>query len=237
MKKRLQTILSHAGVSSRRHAAEFIEDGRIKVDGRTVTEKGLKLDPEKHEILVDDRPIRAGEKRYYFLLNKPRGVISTVKDTHGRRKVTDFFKDLEARVYPIGRLDKDTTGIILVTNDGELTHRLSHPRFEIEKEYIVTINGDISPDEITRLERGVEIDERRTSPCIVKVVEKSAKNAVLSVKIHEGRKRQVRRMFRAVGRRVIAIDRVKYAGLTLDGLKRGRFRQLSEEEVAKLRAI
>ena len=134
MSKRLQTVLAHAGVASRRHAAELIESGSVKVNGKTVTEKGYRVDPDVHEILVDGRPIRKEEKKVYFLFHKPRDVISTVSDTHGRKKVTDFFKHVKARLYPVGRLDKDTTGLLLITNDGQVTHKLAHPSFEIDKE-------------------------------------------------------------------------------------------------------
>jgi len=234
MKKRLQTILSAAGAASRRSAAELIESGRVKVDGRPVLEKGFKLDPAKHKILVDSRPLPEKEKKYYFLLNKPRGVISTAKDTHNRRKVTDFFKRIKGRLYPVGRLDKDTTGIILLTNDGELTHRLTHPRFEVDKEYTVKINGGVSPRRISELGRGIDIDGKATSPCKIRIIRKDGEDTILKIKIHEGRKRQVRRMFEAIGRRVIELDRVKYAGLELGRLRRGEFRRLSRKEIERL---
>ncbi len=204
------------------------------MDGRPVLEKGLKLDPAKHKILVDSRPLPKKGKKYYFLLNKPIGVISTAKDTHNRRKVTDFLKHVKARLYPVGRLDKDTTGVIIITNDGKLTHRLTHPRFEVEKEYTVKIEGGISQRGISELERGVDIDGKATSPCKIRFMRKDGKDTILRIKIHEGRKRQVRRMFEAKGKRVIELDRVKYAGLTLGRLKRGEYRELLKTEVEKL---
>jgi len=236
VKKRLQTILAHAGVASRRRAAELIESGSVKVDGLTVMEKGLRLDPEEHHILVDGRPLRK-EKKYYFLLNKPKGVISTVRDTHGRKKVTDLFKDVDARLYPIGRLDRNTTGIILITNDGDLAHRLSHPSFSVDKEYRVTVKGAIAPEKIRVLSKGIEIEGKKTSPCSVGILRKTDEKTVLSVKIHEGRKRQIRRMFESVGKRVTELDRVGYAGLGLGRLERGDYRPLTKKEVDKLKRL
>ncbi|MGB2601181.1 MAG: pseudouridine synthase, partial [Candidatus Omnitrophota bacterium] len=156
MKKRLQNVLAHAGIASRRRAAQLIENGKVKVDGKVVTEKGHRIDPEEHKILIDGRPLPKEEKKYYFLFNKPENVISTVSDTHDRKKVTDYFKKIKARLYPVGRLDKDTTGLLVVTNDGTLTHRLAHPSFEIEKEYRVTITGYLSQKDSKRLERGID---------------------------------------------------------------------------------
>ncbi|RKY43161.1 MAG: pseudouridine synthase [Candidatus Makaraimicrobium thalassicum] len=233
--KRLQSILAHAGVASRRHAAEFIANGRVKVDGRSVTEKGLRIDPAKHEILVDGRALPKEEKKYYFLFNKPGNVISTVRDTHGRKKVTDYFKEINARLYPVGRLDKDTTGALIMTNDGKLAHRLAHPGFEIEKEYRVTVSRCVSRDDIRKIGKGIEVEGKITAPCEIKLVKKDLKAAVYRVKLHEGRKRQVRRMFEAAGAVVTGLKRSRYAGLTLRGLKQGEFRPLTEKEVARLR--
>jgi 23S rRNA pseudouridine2605 synthase len=235
MKKRLQTVLAHAGVASRRHAAQLIESGKVKVDGLAITEKGFKVDPVGHEILVNGRPIPAEEKKYYFLFYKPKGIISTVSDTHGRKKVTDFFKNISARLYPVGRLDKDTTGILILTNDGELTHRLAHPRFEIEKEYRVKVAPCITGDDIRKIEHGIALEGKLTSGCEIKVERKNQKEAICRIKLHEGRKRQVRRMFEAVGVKVMELKRTGYAGLTLKGLKEGEFRELTKKEVERLR--
>lgn len=236
-KKRLQTVLAHAGVASRRHAAELIEKGKVKVDGRQVTERGYRIDPDEHEILVNGCLIPGEEKKYYFLFHKPGNVISTARDTHDREKVTDFFKKVNARLYPVGRLDKDTTGILIVTNDGELTHRLSHPSFEIEKEYTVTVEPYPSRDDIRRIERGIMIDGSATAPCEIKLLRKKGKSAVYRVKLHEGRKRQIKRMFEAAGARVAGLKRNRYAGLTLRGLKEGEFRELTGKEIKKLRSL
>ncbi|MFH1552575.1 MAG: pseudouridine synthase [Candidatus Omnitrophota bacterium] len=237
MEKRLQTVLAHAGVASRRHAAELIESGKVQVDGRSVTEKGFRIDPQKHEILVNGRPIPTEEKKYYFLFNKPKNVISTVSDTRGRKKVTDFFKDINARLYPVGRLDKDTTGIIVITNDGEMAHKLAHPRFQTEKAYRVDVEPCVSIEDIRRIERGIELDGKVTAPCRIKLLNKSKERAVYRVHLREGRKRQIRRMFEAVGARVMELKRVRYAGLTLGRLQEGEFRNLTEKEVDSLKGL
>ena len=237
MKKRLQTIISHAGVASRRNAAEFINDGKVKVDGMVVLEKGLRLDPLEHRILVDGRALPVEENKRYFLLNKPGGIISTAKDTHGRKKVTDFFGDIGARLYPVGRLDKDTTGLMIVTNDGDLAHRLSHPSFGVDKEYLVTLDGGIDLETIDLLEQGIEIDERMTAPCDITPVRETKRGTVLRVRIHEGRKRQIRMMFKLSGCKVIELARIGYAGLALGKLKQGEYRELTPKEVKRLKAM
>jgi len=233
MKKRLQTILAHAGVSSRRGAEELINSGRVKVNGRAVREKGFRVDPREQVISVDGRVLRLEEKHYY-LFNKPGNVISTASDTHGRKKVTDYFRGIRARLYPVGRLDKDTTGAMLVTNDGELAHRLTHPSFEVDKEYRVTADKRLRPGALRRLREGVIIDGKKTSPCEVKFVRKQAEGFLYSVIIHEGRKRQVRRMFEAGGSGVLRLKRVRYAGLSLGRLKEGEYRELTEREMGVL---
>lgn len=234
MKRRLQTVLSHAGVASRRRAAELIEKGHVKVDGRRITEKGYRLDPARCEVLVDGRPI-SKEKKYYFLLNKPKGFISTARDTHSRRKVTDIFDKVNARLYPVGRLDKDTTGLILITNDGDLAHRMAHPSFEVEKEYVASVEGDVKISDIKKIEKGIELDGKLTAPCRIMLRRKGKKRTVYRVKLREGKKRHIKRMFEAIGGRVVELKRVKYAGLAIGDLKEGEYRALSGREVKELK--
>lgn len=236
MEKRLQNILAHAGVASRRHAAELIEAGKVKVDGKIVRERGLRFDPDLHDISVSGKAIPKEETKYYFLFNKPAGIISTVKDTHDRRKVTDFFSDIDARLYPVGRLDKDTTGVLIVTNDGKITHGLTHPSFEVDKEYIVDVDESIKALDIRKLEKGIYLEDKMTSPCSIQR-ERTGGKASYIVRLHEGRKRQIRRMFEVIGRKVVSLKRVKYAGLTLKGLKEGEFRPLTEEEIKRLKKL
>ena len=236
MEKRLQTILAHAGVASRRNAASLIEEGKVKIDGEVVREKGFKLDPDQHEIKVNNK-IVFREQKYYFLLNKPRNVISTAIDTHGRRKVTDFFDHIDARLYPIGRLDKDTTGVILVTNDGDLTHKLSHPSFEVDKEYVAVIRPNVGKKEIKKLSKGIEIDGKKTSPCEIQLLSMDREKGEYKIKLHEGRKRQIRRMFEEVGTKIISLKRTEYAGLKAGKVKEGDYRSLTGKEIKKLKRL
>lgn len=237
MIKRLQNVLAHAGVASRRSAGAIIEEGRVKVDGNVVTEKGFKLDPARHSITVNGKPLPREEKKRYIIFNKPADVISTAKDTHSRKKVTDFFKEFNERLYPVGRLDKDTTGLLIMTNDGALAHRLSHPSFEVEKEYRVTVRGNVPFEDVKALESGAIMDGKKTAPCKIKPISRDDKISVYLVTIHEGKKRHIRRMFQEIGGRVVALKRQKYGPLALRGLPEGSFRELSESEVKKLRSL
>ena len=236
-KKRLQNVLSHSGVASRRGAAVLIEEGKVKVDGEVITEKGFKVDPNVQDIVVEGKAIVDQEEKCYFLFNKPKDVVSTAKDTHDRKKVVDFFLKEKKRVYPIGRLDKDTTGLLLVTNDGVLTHKLSHPSFEVEKEYKVTSRVFLKESDIRKLERGIVLDGKKTARCNVKFLRKKEKGAEYLVKLHEGRKRHIRRMFQEVGSRVADLKRIKYAGLDLAGVEPGEYRKLTDKEVNRLKDL
>ncbi len=234
MEKRLQSILSQAGVVSRRKAALLIESGKVKVDGRIVKEKGFRVDADKAVITVNNKSL-SSEKKYYFLLYKPKNVVSTALDTHKRKTVTDFFKHVDARLYPIGRLDKDTTGLIILTNDGELTHKLSHPSFEVDKEYIAIIKGRPEKEALDRLENGVMLEGKKTSPCVIKVLREGDNNSSLKVILHEGRKRQIREMFKIAGSEVLDLKRVKYAGFKIGKLREGESRELTEKEIDRLK--
>lgn len=238
MEKRLQNILALAGVASRRGSGDLIEKGLVEVDGKVVREKGARFDPEKHHISLKGQPVGAKEEKYYFLLNKPSGVISTVIDTHGRRKITDFFKDIKARLYPVGRLDKDTTGAILLTNDGDLAHKLSHPSFGAEKEYVVVSSVKLGGKDLKRISQGgIMMDGKKTAPCYIGALEDPYGRNVYTVKLHEGKKRQVRYMFTEVGADVIELDRVRYAGISTEGLSRGERRELTVKEIEKLKKL
>jgi pseudouridine synthase len=236
MKKRLQTVLAHAGIASRRKAAEMISEGRVTVNGKKVLEKGYRADPCKDIVKVDGKAIEPEIQKYYYVLNKPEDVISTVKDTHGRRKVADLFTGIDARLYPVGRLDKDTTGVLIVTNDGYLTNRLSHPSSEVKKEYLVVCDNRLSPSDIRGLEKGVPLDGKKTSPCSVSAFGGADGEFFYRIVIHEGRKRQIKRMFAAKGARVLRLHRSSYAGVKVSGLKKGSYRRLTGRELKKLRA-
>ena len=231
MKDRLQKLISRAGVMSRRAAEKFILQGRVTVDGKIISELGAKADSEKNIICVDGVELKFAEEKVYILLNKPRGYISTAKDDRGRRTVLDLVK-IPERVYPVGRLDFDTEGLLLLTNDGDLMNKLLHPKFKIEKTYRAKIVGKISEENLNRLRAGIELEDGLTSPAKIFLVTPST----VEITIHEGRNRQVRRMFAAVGHKVISLRRTKFAGLTLQGVKVGEFRRLTAEEIFLLQS-
>lgn len=237
MEERLQKILSHAGVASRRAVEEMIRAGRVSVDGTVVTELGAKYDPARHAIAVDGIRIAAEEKKYYILLNKPRGYLSTARDDRGRKTVLDLLPDFSARLYPVGRLDADTEGLLLITNDGAMTQGLLHPRFEITKTYHAEIVGEVTEAGLAQLRRGILLEDGMTAPARVRILRAEEGRTVVETIIHEGRNRQVRRMFAAIGCRVVSLRRVRFAQLTLKGLACGAFRHLTAEEIQALRRI
>ena len=237
MKVRLQKALAEAGFASRRGSEELITAGRVTVDG-VVAQLGASADPDTQVIAVDGRPI-AAEAKEYWLLNKPAGVLSAVTDARGRRTVSDCVPT-RARVFPVGRLDLDSTGLVLLTNDGDLAGRLLHPRFHVEKEYQVRVRGVVSKDAVEALRRGVVLEDGLTAPAAVEVLEITrpdggSPQTSLRVVVHEGRKRQVRRMLEAVGHRVVALHRARFDGLTDAGLLPGQARRLSDDELERLR--
>ena len=234
MEERLQKILSQAGVASRREAERMITDGRIAVNGTPVTELGAKADPSRDTVTVDGKPVTVDEKRVYVILNKPVGYVTTLKDPEGRPIVTDLLKGLGVRVFPVGRLDYNTEGLLLLTNDGAWANRLAHPRHEVDKEYLVRVKGTVSRDQISRLEQGVGLEDGKTAPARVAVTKQSDNNTWISITIHEGRYRQVRRMCEAVSLSVVRLRRVRYGSLALGELKIGEYRRLSPGEVAAL---
>jgi 23S rRNA pseudouridine2605 synthase len=237
MLERLQKILANAGIASRRAAEELITAGRVAVNGAIVTELGTKADPERDRITLDGKPVKAETARVYILLNKPVGYVTTLKDPQGRPVVTSLLKGVNERVYPVGRLDYNTEGLLLLTNDGELANRLMHPRHEVEKEYLVRVRGAVAPEQLRHLAAGVELEEGMTAPAAVKVARESENNTWLSITIHEGRYRQVRRMCEAVSLSVVRLKRSRYGSLEAGDLKPGEYRPLTPQEVAGLRAL
>ncbi len=232
---RLQKFLAHAGICSRRAAEELIRQGRVRVDGRLVTEMGLQVDPGHTDVTVDGRKIKGCEERSYLLMNKPRGVLTTVKDTHGRRTVMDILGKTGKRVYPVGRLDMDSEGLLLLTNDGELAQRLLHPGHKVQKKYHVTVRGKPSREDLARLQKGVEIDGRTTLPCDMRIIGTTRRTAVVEVILKEGRKRQIRLMMDHVKHPVIRLIRVELGPLKLGDMPPGKFRKLEKSELEKLR--
>ena len=228
MEERLQKILSAHGICSRRGAEALLAAGRITVNGRPAA-VGDKADPERDDIRVDGKPLRSPQRRTYLLLNKPRGYVTTLSDEKGRKTGADLVKDCGARVWPVGRLDLDSEGLLVLTDDGALTQRLLHPSHEVEKEYLVWVRGDIAAA-LPVLRGPMELDGVPLSPARVE----PAGEGKLSVTIHEGRNRQVRRMCAQAGLQVTRLRRVREGALTLGGLKPGRWRPLTMEELALL---
>jgi len=239
MEQRLQKVLAAAGVGSRRHCEGIIATGRVTVDGKVVTELGTKADPDKSTITVDGIPIKAVEESIYILLYKPVGYTSTRSDPHAEKTVLDLVKDIDAYLYPVGRLDVDTSGVLILTNDGDFTHLLTHPSHEISKTYLATVKGRITSSSISRLERGVKLEDGTTAPASARLVGYSSSQNTSNVEIiiHEGRKRQVRRMFENVGHEVEKLVRTRVGFIDLLGLDEGKYRHLSKKEVAQLRRL
>lgn len=235
MEERLQKIISRAGVASRRKAEEMIAAGRVTVDGTVVREPGTKADAASVRIAVDGKPLPREEQRVYFLLNKPKGYVSTAADERDRRTVLELIPVKKTRIYPVGRLDQNTEGLLLLTNDGTLTQALLHPRFLVHKTYRAKVAGDLTPEALKKLRGGVELADGRTAPAEVRVYGTTDKGLnEVEVTLHEGRNRQVRRMFEAVGCDVRSLKRTRFAQLTLDGVKRGAYRSLTKAEVREL---
>lgn len=227
--------MAHCGIASRRKAAGLLLGGRVRVNGAIIREKGFRVDTENDRIELDGRPIDT-EKKVYYLLNKPKGIITTACDEKGRVTVLDLIPESQhKRIYPVGRLDKDTEGLLLLTNDGALAHRLTHPRFGAEKKYMVYIKSKIDPERVRKLEKGVYIEGGKTAPCKATIIDDKRGKTCLEIALHEGKKRQIRRMIEKIGGKVGRLDRVGYAGLTTRGLKRGAYRHLTKAEISRLR--
>ncbi len=234
MQERLQKILSRAGITSRRAAETMITSGRVAVNGTTVTTLGSKADPEHDTITLDGKPITVERPRIYILLNKPAGYVTTMSDPEGRPIVTDIIKDIPERLFPVGRLDFNTEGLLLLTNDGDWANKLAHPSHEVIKEYHVKVRGDINTQTLDKLAHGVKLDDGWTAPAAVTVIRAVGKNSWLSIAIHEGRYRQVRRMCEAVGLLVARLTRFRYGNLQIDSLKPGEYRHLTPAEITSL---
>ena len=232
---RLQKVLAQAGVASRREAEKMILSGKVKVDGKVIKELGTKADPEKNDIEVDGRSISKAERKAYYLLNKPKGYVTTMRDPQGRRTVNDLLKDIDERVYPVGRLDYDTTGVLIITNDGELANALAHPKKEIEKCYHALVRGIPSNEALKRLREGVHLEDGKTAPARVKVLEIKGNTSWLEIIIHEGKNRQVKRMCEAVKHKVLKLKRTRFGPLELGDLRSGDLKELTRNEIKDLK--
>lgn len=233
---RLQKVLAEAGVASRRKCEELITAGRVEVNDKVVTTLGVKVDPSQDFIKVDGKPIRR-QSKVYVIFNKPKGVITSAQDPEGRKTVTEFFKNIKQRIYPIGRLDYDTEGLLLLTNDGEFAHLLTHPKHHVPRTYLATVKGVPHGSLLDKLKNGIELEDGMTAPAEVEYqdVRLETNEAVVKITIYEGRNRQVRRMFDAIHHPVIKLKRIQFGPLQLSGIPRGKFRHLTPQEVNELR--
>jgi 23S rRNA pseudouridine2605 synthase len=237
MLERIQKIIAAAGVTSRRAAEQLILDGRVRVNGQVVSELGAKADSSKDHIKVDGKLINPHQPMTYLMLNKPAGFVTTMADPEGRPTVLNLLKGLKVRVYPVGRLDYNTEGLLLLTNDGDFAHLITHPKHEFPKTYRAKVKGVLEDHQISQLESGIHLDDGKTAPAKIKKISKEEANSWLEITIHEGKKRQVRRMFDRVGHSVIKLKRIRTGNLVLGDLPEGAFRYLTHEEVQALKEL
>lgn len=238
MEERLQKFLAEAGIASRRKAEELIAAGRVRVNGRIVTELGTKIDPERDEVVYAGKKVdRKREALVYIMLHKPEGYVTTAKEQFGRPAVLDLVKGVKERIFPVGRLDYETSGLLLLTNDGDLTYKLTHPKHDVEKTYIARVYGTPDEGDLQKFRRGVLIDGRVTRPARMRVLEKGDRIATVEIIIHEGRNRQVRKMCEAIKHPVAQLKRVATGELRLGDLPKGKFRHLTEDEVKYLKSL
>lgn len=235
MEERLQKYLAECGIASRRKCEEYIIQGKVQVNGKTITELGVKVNPEKDKITFEGKNVKQEERKVYILLNKPIGYVTTSDEQFGRDKVLDLVKVRE-RVVPVGRLDMYTSGALILTNDGDFVYKVTHPKHEITKTYTVTVKGIIKNEEVEQLRKGVKIDDYITRPAKVKILKTDEEKDIsrLEITIHEGKNRQVRRMCESVGRRVIALHRSKIGNIGVKDIELGKWRYLKDFEVKTL---
>ena len=234
---RLQKYLAMCGVASRRHAEQMIADGLVQVNGQTITEMGVQVE-EGDVVCVRGERVTPEEQKRYILYHKPMGEVTTVSDDRGRETVMDHFRDFPVRLFPIGRLDYDSEGLLLLTNDGDLAARLTHPSHEVDKTYLARITAHLTPEELRQLRAGVVLDDGfRTSPARVRVIREETFASAVLVTIHEGHNRQVRRMMEAVGHKVLLLRRVRFGPIDLRGVERGCWRDLTADEVSALKEL
>lgn len=229
---RLQKYIAMSGLASRRAAESMIDEGRVKVNGKKVTEQGIKVEIGCDSVAVDNKPVELKDKKYYIMLNKPAGYVSTAKDQFDRPTVVDIVKEeVGTRIFPVGRLDYETEGLLLMTNDGDFTYKITHPKFQKDKTYIAVINGGISIPDLNKLRKGVRVEDYTTSPAEVEILEAEGGKTAIKITIHEGRNRQVRKMFASLGYTVSALKRIKIGELELGNLPVGRWRHLTSHEI------
>jgi len=233
---RLQKYLASCGVASRRASEKMIAEGRVSVDGIVITEMGTKVE-EGQIVRVDGKTVTPEAQKYYVMYHKPAGEVTTVQDPEGRATVLDRFRDFPARLYPVGRLDYDSEGLLLLTNDGELTEHMLHPSREVDKVYLARVSNVVTPEEARRLERGVMVDGRLTARAKAKILSTQNLFTDMLITIHEGRNRQVRKMVEQIGHQVVLLRRIRFGPLKLGELPRGMWRPLNEAELEQLRQL
>ncbi|MBS4868660.1 MAG: rRNA pseudouridine synthase [Eubacterium sp.] len=233
---RLQKYLAEAQVASRRKSEEIIIAGRVSVNNKVVTELGTKVESDSDIVKVDGKVVRICEKMVYILLNKPEGCVTTVKEQFNRKSVLDYVSDVKERIYPVGRLDYDTSGLLILTNDGELTYRLTHPKHNVNKTYIADVDREPTEEDMKKFESGIVIDGRKTAPAKIRIIKKG-KLISLEIKIHEGRNRQVRKMCSAINCNVINLKRIALGDIELGNIEKGSYRVLNENEIKYLKTL
>ncbi len=235
-KIRLQKHLSECGIASRRKAEELIEQGKVRVNGRVVA-LGAKVDPKRDKVTVSGKNVVAQSQKVYIMLHKPRGYVTTLKDEMDRKCVSDLVKDVGLKVFPVGRLDRNSEGLLIMTNDGGFANDLTHPSAHVNKTYRVTVKGDVTDEKLLKMKEGILLDGIKTLPCDVFIAERKADRTVLIFIIHEGRNRQIRRMCEAVQLEVLRLKRTEIAGVKLGMLPQGKWRPLNEKEMRRLTNI
>jgi 23S rRNA pseudouridine2605 synthase len=236
VEERLQKFMARCGVASRRKCEEIITEGRVKVNNILVTELGYKVDSDRDKVYLDDKIINIEEKKVYIALNKPEGIVSTVKDEKERRTILDLVK-MKERIYPIGRLDYDTSGLIILTNDGDIYNKVIHPRQAINKVYMALLEGCPNQEEISKFCNGVDIDGYITAQADFKITKRVGFNCRATITIHEGKNRQIRKMCDAIGHPVIALKRISVGDIVLGDMEKGEWRDLTEEEIKYLKNL
>lgn len=232
---RLQKFMANAGIASRRKCEEYIAMGRVEVNGETVRQPGFLVDPLKDSVKYMGKPVQTAPEHIYIMLNKPAGCVCTCHDEKGRETVMRYVKDIGERLYPVGRLDFASEGLLLLTNDGELANRLTHPKHRVQKKYLTVVKGEVNEEDIRKLSEGVVIDGYKTAPTVFKVLNSTPdRSEVLSI-LSEGKNRQVRRMFEAIDKEVLYLKRVGVGDIKLGNLKKGKYRHLTEEEIMLLK--
>ncbi|MBU5426634.1 rRNA pseudouridine synthase [Tissierella pigra] len=234
---RLQKYIALCGISSRRKAEQLIIEGKVMVNNKIITELGTTIDPSKDVVKVNDKKIKEEKNKVYIMLNKPIGFVTTLKDEKDRKIVTDLIDGVKERIYPVGRLDADTTGLLLLTNDGDMAYKLTHPSNEIMKKYIAIVEGVPNKMELEKFRRGLIIDGKKTSKAYIKIAKRYETESILEIVIHEGRNRQVKKMCEAINHPVKKLKRVSIGEIELGGLDIGNWRYLNDEEVKYLRGI